>query len=129
MTEEQIKEFVQKELEGHGFSVKQIPEGDGETPDLLVERDLRYLIEIKSKLEDPAEMAAFEAELEEEGFAGHGMGFHPQNTMSRAISQGCKSTGGGLADRRGSVSDLVLGTGDRRRRAVRTILVHSLWSD
>src|SRR6266481_1265240 len=93
MSDQAIKDAISQFLRQHGFQVTQIPEGHHRTPDLLAIRGQRYLIEIKTKEDDPAAMAVRARSLSAGGIVESGAPFTPQNTMSRIIRDGVEQLG------------------------------------
>lgn len=88
MSDQGIKNAISEFLRGHGFHVTQIPESERRTPDLLAIRGQRYLIEIKTKEDDPAAMSERAKRLGAGQIVESGAPFIPQNTMSRIIHDG-----------------------------------------
>jgi hypothetical protein len=82
MSDQAIKNAISTFLHGQGFHVLQIPEGERRTPDLLATRDHRYLIEIKTKENDPAAISERTKRLGAGQIVESGAPFTPQNTMS-----------------------------------------------
>ena len=93
MSDQNIKKAISEILRGHGFEVTQLPEGQQRTPDLLVVKDQRYLIEIKTKEDDPALIAERSRRLKAGEIVKSGAPFTPQNTMSRIIRDGVEQLG------------------------------------
>jgi hypothetical protein len=71
-----------------GFEVDLVPEADGKRPDLLVKGDLRYAIEIKTKEEDPATVAARGQTLTKGEIAEITTPFIPKNRLSAILKDG-----------------------------------------
>ena len=90
MSDRKIKDSISQFLRERGFEVTQIPEGQHRTPDLLVTCGQRYLIEIKTKEDDPAALAERSRRLDAGEIVESGAPFTPQSTMSRIIRDGVK---------------------------------------
>jgi hypothetical protein len=90
MSDRQIKDAISQYLRGHGFEVTQIPEGPSPTPDLLAIQSQRYLIEVKTKEDDPAIIAERATRLRAGKIVQSGAAFAPQGTMSRIIRDGVR---------------------------------------
>jgi hypothetical protein len=90
MSDRQIKDAISKFLRECGFEVTQVPEGPHPSPDLLVTKSQRYLIEIKTKEDDPAVIADRARRLRAGEVVDSGAAFTPQSTMSRIIRDGVK---------------------------------------
>jgi len=88
MSDQAIKNAISTFLHGQGFHVLQIPEGERRTPDLLATGDHRYLIEIKTKENDPAAISERTKRLGAGQIFESGAPFTPQNTMSRIVRDG-----------------------------------------
>src|SRR2546421_12828596 len=93
MSDERIKDAISRFLKQQGFAVLPIPAAELPTPDLLATRDRRYVIEIKTKEDDPALLAERERRLSAGEIVEIGATFTPQNTMSRVIKDGVKQLG------------------------------------
>ncbi len=88
MSDRRIKDAISTFLRDHGFQVTQIAEGGQRTPDLLATCGQRYLIEIKTKEDDPAANAERAKRLGAGEIVQSGAPFTPQNTMSRIVRDG-----------------------------------------
>lgn len=88
MSDQKIKDAVSEFLSERGFEVTQIPEGRKHTPDLLAARGQRYLIEIKTKEDDPAVIAERTRRLRAGEIVKSGAPFIPKSTMSGKIRYG-----------------------------------------
>jgi len=84
MSDRKIKDAISEFLRERGFEVTQLPEGPQRTPDLLAARRQRYLIEIKTKEDDPALIAERTLRLQAGQIVESGAPF----TMSRIIRDG-----------------------------------------
>jgi Holliday junction resolvase hjc len=88
MSDRRIKDAISGFLRDRGFQVTQIAEGERRTPDLLAIRGQRYLIEIKTREDDPAALAERAERLGVGEIVQSGAPFTPQNTMSRIVRDG-----------------------------------------
>jgi hypothetical protein len=88
LSEQMLKDAISGFFRVHAFEVIPIPESNLRTPDLLVVKDLRYLVEIKAKEDDPASVEDREKILAAGEIAESGGPFAPQNTMSARIKDG-----------------------------------------
>lgn len=89
MTEAEVKRRVGNPFRDRGFQVTEIPETTTETPDLLLEKnEQRFLLEIKTKEDDPVELAEFHDTLQRGGVAETALPFAPQNTISGVVRKG-----------------------------------------
>jgi hypothetical protein len=88
MSDQAIKDAISAFLGDHGFHVTQIPESEWRTADLLATRGERYLIEIKTKEDDPAAISERAQGLGAGQIVESGAPFTPQNTMSRIVRHG-----------------------------------------
>src|SRR5262245_14317249 len=88
MSDQNIKDAISQFLWERGFEVTQIPERQHRTPDLLVTRGQRYLIEIKTKEDDLAALAERTKRLNAGEIVESGALFTPQNTVSHIIRDG-----------------------------------------
>lgn len=88
MNDQELKDGVSDFLRGAGFSVKQIRKAKPRTPDLLAIKEQRYVIEIKTKEDDPRATAARHDALRRGQIVTRVAPFVPQNTMSRVIKDG-----------------------------------------
>jgi len=70
MSDQELKDGVSDFLRGAGFSVTQIPEARHRTADLLAVKEQRYVIEIKTKDDDPRVTAAVQERLRRGEMAG-----------------------------------------------------------
>ncbi len=88
MNEQEIKKAVADFLRSAGFQVVLLGERDEPTPDLLATKGHRFLIEIKTKEDDPAVLLDRRSRLDAGEVAGGAAPFTPQNTISRIIKKG-----------------------------------------
>jgi hypothetical protein len=88
ITEANIKRLVGSSFSSRGFVVIEIPEVETQTPDLAVEKEgQRFLVEIKTKEDDPQELADRLEVLRRGQIADSATPFIPQNTISRIIKK------------------------------------------
>lgn len=88
MNEHEVEEAVAGFLRSAGFEVVLLPGRDEPTPDLLATKGQRFLIEIKTKEDDPAVLLDRRSRLDAGEVAGGAAPFTPQNTISRIIKKG-----------------------------------------
>ena len=88
MNEQEIKEAVADSLRSAGFEVVLLAARDEATPDLLATKGRRFLIEIKTKEDDPAVLLDRRNRLDAGEVAVGAAPFTPQNTISRIIKKG-----------------------------------------
>src|SRR4030042_3820140 len=85
--EKEVKECI-KLL---GLWVQKIPKKSEKSPDFLVKCDrYSYLVELKTKFDDPAIQTAFERDLSSGGVVEEIYSQGPQNAISKVISSACK---------------------------------------
>lgn len=90
MKEQEIKTTISSILESERFQVQQIPEGDEKTPDLLATKTQTYLIEIKTKEDEPRLMQEWNHRLSEGELVSSAMPFTNQAAMCRIVRNGIR---------------------------------------
>lgn len=91
MTEQEVKDGVERVLYGWGFKVEKIPEDPVvPTPDLLAIGDFRYVIEVKTKEDDPTEVSGRQQALREGRIVEISSAFVPRNTLSKIMKDGTR---------------------------------------
>lgn len=93
MSDVEVKRGIGRWLEAQGFDVREIPTDSRPTADLLVTKDHRFLIEIKTRNEDPQVTAARKDSLASEEPVIEGMPFIPQDRIAEIIKFGVKQLG------------------------------------
>lgn len=93
MSDQELKEGVSDFLRDSGFTVTPIPKAQPPTADLLAFKEQRYLIEIKTKQDDPQATAAVQERLRRGEIVTGGAPFVPKNTISRIMKRGVAQLG------------------------------------
>lgn len=96
-----LKEQIAAHLRERGFAVELVDERVGmKTPDLLVRKAQRFLIEVKEKIDDPA-MIAEERELLEKGeIVERAEYWGPKNTVARIVESAARQLAAWPAEQR-----------------------------